>query len=97
MTQKPLTPPPGLNITMPFRRGRRPDPCPCCLTPGGLCADHKARLAPIREELKREAKAKSAEGLRKRSPQIPTCSSIGCWNPRTPPLPVCSECAEDSE
>lgn len=92
-----LTPPPELNIYRPYRRGRRLAPCPCCRQPGGLCADHRARLAVWRAELDVAAKAKGLEGRQKKSPQQPTCSVVGCWEPRRPPLPVCDSCAEEAE
>ena len=33
-------------------RPRKPRPCPHCGVPGGLCEEHRARLAVIQEELK---------------------------------------------
>lgn len=92
----PLSPPPELNITVP-RRGRRPGPCPCCGSRGGLCDSHRERLRSIRDDVERETFNLTRDGARAKSPQTPMCNTKGCWNPRTPPSGFCHDCIEDSE
>lgn len=76
-------------------------PCEACQgspgPPAGFCAAHLATLAGIREDFEVRRHALSRDGLRERSPQRPLCTTVGCWNDRQPPLPVCRECAEEAE
>lgn len=53
-----------------------------------FCAEHLEQLRRVREELQAESK------LDVRSGRKPTCQTAGCANPRIPPNPLCSECAE---
>lgn len=53
-----------------------------------FCAVHLDQLSRIREELEAEAQAKT------KVQRKPTCQTPGCANPRIPPNPLCSECAE---
>jgi hypothetical protein len=53
-----------------------------------FCALHLEQLHRIREELQNESKLEVRTGRR------PTCQTPGCANPRIPPNPLCSECAE---
>lgn len=53
-----------------------------------FCAVHLGELCRIRAEFEAESK------LRGRRPRKPTCQTPGCANPRVPPNPLCSECAE---
>ena len=74
--------------------------CPCDRhedgeAPIGFCPDHAAALHAIREDFEREREDKSLVGTRRRSPGRPQCTTIGCFNDRVPPLPVCRDCAEE--
>lgn len=53
-----------------------------------FCTAHLEQLRRIREELIAESK------LEVRTGRKPTCQTPGCANPRIPPNPLCSECAE---
>jgi hypothetical protein len=55
-----------------------------------FCAPHLEQLRRIREELIAESK------LDVRTGRKPTCQTAGCANPRIPPNPLCSECAENT-
>lgn len=74
-------------------RTSKPSPrCPCrCGTSPGFCADHKARLAAIREELGEERFGRSLKAARDRSPGVPMCCNPHCWNPREPGMAFCWE------
>lgn len=53
-----------------------------------FCAPHLAELRRIRAEFQAESK------LDVRTGRKPTCQTPGCANPRLPPNPLCTECAE---
>jgi hypothetical protein len=53
-----------------------------------FCAVHLEELRRIRAEFEAESKQ------RDRRARKPTCQTPGCANPRVPPNPLCSECAE---
>jgi hypothetical protein len=54
-----------------------------------FCAAHLEELHRIRTEFQAESK------LEVRTGRKPTCQTPGCANPRIPPNPLCSECAEN--
>lgn len=53
-----------------------------------FCAVHLEELRRIRGEFEADSK------LKDRTDRKPTCQTPGCANPRIPPNPLCSECAE---
>ncbi len=53
-----------------------------------FCASHLEELRRIRADFEAESQ------LKKRAGRKPTCQTPGCANPRIPPNPLCSECAE---
>ena len=53
-----------------------------------FCAVHLDQLRRIRADFLAESK------LEVRTGRKPTCQTAGCANPRIPPNPLCSECAE---
>lgn len=55
-----------------------------------FCAAHLEQLERIRAEFQAESK------LDVRTGRKPTCQTAGCANPRIPPNPLCSECAENT-
>lgn len=63
-----------------------------CLEPAvpdeRFCSVHLEELRRIRAEFIADSK------LEVRSGRKPTCQTPGCANPRIPPNPLCSECAE---
>ena len=53
-----------------------------------FCAVHLEELRQIRAEFEADSKLRGRRALK------PTCKTPGCANPRVPPNPLCSECAE---
>jgi hypothetical protein len=53
-----------------------------------FCAVHLDELRRIRADFEAESKVKD------RKERKPTCQTSSCANPRIPPNPLCSECAE---
>jgi hypothetical protein len=53
-----------------------------------FCPSHLEELRRIRGEFEAESQRKTRAGRK------PTCQTPGCGNPRIPPNPLCSECAE---
>jgi hypothetical protein len=55
-----------------------------------FCGVHLEELRRIRAEFEEESRSKT------RTERKPTCQRPDCANPRIPPNPLCSECAEDT-
>lgn len=70
---------------------RAPQPCPCGCGTVGMCTDHKARLARVREELWGGGMF-SQRSDQRRVKRGPRCCIAGCDNPRVPPATCCDDC-----
>ena len=71
------------------RAARRP--CPYCGQRGGLCDEHRERLAKIRDVFDEEANAKRPGASGKRGS---TCCAKDCMNRRDPSERYCAECRD---
>ena len=82
-------------------RKRRVPRCPCGCGERGLCHDHRARLAEIRERLAEDTKKLPVRRASYRagdgSGRGPTCTTPGCYGSRPPSLMFCSDCLDNAE